>query len=277
MRPMLGYIERGTPIHRLTGAAKLIFFLGWSVSAMITYDTRVLAAMFVVGLIIFRTARIRWSDVSFVLLFILAFLLLNNVAIFAFAPEEGVRLYGTRHEWFHIAGRYSVTAEQVFYQANVTLKYFTVIPMALLFLLTTQPSEFAASLSRIGVSYRIAYAVSIAMRYIPDVQQDFQNISFAQQARGMDLSRKEKLGKRVKNFVSILLPLVFSSLERIETISAALELRGFGHKPRRSWYNARPFAAGDYAAVLFVALVAVASVWVTFHDGSRFYNIFASA
>ena len=97
--------------------------------------------------------------------------------------------------------------------------------MALLFMVATNPSEFAASLNKIGVSYKIAYSVSIALRYIPDVQRDYQDISFAQQARGIDMSKKEKIGKRIKNSASILMPLIFSSLERIETISSAMELK----------------------------------------------------
>ena len=92
------------------------------------------------------------------------------------------------------------------------------------FILTTDPSEFAASLNKIGVSYKVAYTVSIALRYIPDVQRDCKDISFAQQARGIDLSSKEKLSKRIKNSAAILMPLIFSSLERIDKISLAMEL-----------------------------------------------------
>ena len=55
------------------------------------------------------------------------------------------------------------------------MKYLAVIPVALLFILATNPSEFAASLNRIGISYNIGYAVAIALRYIPDVQDDFSN------------------------------------------------------------------------------------------------------
>ncbi|WP_126429088.1 energy-coupling factor transporter transmembrane component T family protein [Brevibacillus marinus] len=271
---MLTYTKIDSPIHRLTGVTKLIFFVLWSVTAMITYDTRSLLAMLIISLFIFKHSRIQWRDVSFVLYLILFFLLLNHVAIFAFSPLEGVKIYGTRHDLIHLAGPYTVTAEQLFYQLNITLKYLTVIPMALLFILTTDPSEFASSLNRVGVSYKIAYAVAIAMRYIPDLLRDYQNISFAAQARGIDMSKKAKIRERVKNAFAVLMPLIFSSLERIETISAAMELRGFGYKNKRTWYSARPFAKGDYLAITLVILVMVGSTVLTFYDGTRFYNIF---
>ncbi|MCL6459418.1 MAG: energy-coupling factor transporter transmembrane protein EcfT [Gorillibacterium sp.] len=271
---MLTYKALDSPIHRLNGATKLVFFIGWNITAMITYDTRSLLAMFMLSLVFLKVSRVRFRDYAFVLYLILFFFLLNHLGIFAFSPLEGVKIYGTRHDLWAIAGNYTVTAEQLFYQFNITLKYFAVIPMAIMFILTTDPSEFAASLNRIGVNYKIAYSVAIAMRYIPDVQRDYQNISFSAQARGMDISRKEKLFKRLKNIVAILTPLILTSVDRIETVSAAMELRGFGQKRKRTWYNARPFTKQDYLAIALIVVIMVVSMGLTISNGSRFYNIF---
>ncbi len=215
---MLSYIRKDSPIHKLTGATKLICFLLWVIASMITYDTRVLLGLFIIGIVTFKISKIEFKEISFVLYFILFFLLLNTLMIFIFSPSEGVQIYGTRHDIIHLIGPYTLTQEQLFYELNVILKYFATIPMALLFILTTDPSEFAASLNKIGINYKAAYTVSIALRYIPDVQRDYKDISFAQQARGIDLSKNEKLIKRIKNSSAILMPLIFSSLERIDKI-----------------------------------------------------------
>lgn len=271
---MLAYIERDSFIHRLAGATKLLIFIMWSTIAMLTYDTRVLLFLFVTSLIVFKISKIKLREVAFVLLFILAFLLLNNVAIYLFSPQEGVKIYGTSHVLFEIVGRYNVTLEQLFYQGNITLKYFAVIPAALLFIVTTHPSEFAASLNKIGVNYKIAYSVSLALRYIPDIQRDFRTIAQAQQARGIDLSRNEKMSKRIKNAGAIVFPLILSSLDRIETISNAMELRAFGKKKKRTWYSGEPFKRADYVTIIVGTIMLILSLFITFHDGSRFYNPF---
>lgn len=274
MSVMLEYSELDSPIHKLTGATKLIVLIFWVLASMITYDTRILVFMMVASIIIFMMSKVKLKEISFILYFILVFLLINNIAIFIFSPYEGVSIYGTRTELFKIAGPYTVTLEQLFYQFNVTIKYFSIIPMALLFMVATNPSEFAASLNRIGVSYRIAYSVAIALRYIPDIQRDYYDISFAQQARGLDMSKKEKLIKRLKNSTSILMPLIFSSLDKIETVSCAMELRAFGNKKKRTWYSGRPFLKNDYIAIGLGVLLFVISVWVTIKNGGRFYNPF---
>ena len=271
---MLSYIKKDSPIHKLTGATKFICFLLWTIAAMITYDTRVLIGLFIAGIIVFKISKIKFEDVSFILYFILFFLLLNALLIFVFSPYQGVEIYGSRTDLFHLIGPYTVTKEQLFYELNVILKYFATIPMALLFILTTDPSEFAASLNKIGVSYKVAYTVSIALRYIPDVQRDYKDISFAQQARGIDLSSKEKLSKRIKNSAAILMPLIFSSLERIDKISLAMELRAFGNNKKRTWYNSRKFGKIDYIFIVILLIIVAISIAMVKVNGSRFYNPF---
>lgn len=271
---MLSYIKKDSPIHKLTGATKLICFLLWTITAMITYDTRVLVGLFIIGIIVFKLSKIEFKEISFVLYFILFFLFLNTLLIFLFAPYQGVDIYGTRHDLVHLIGPYTLTKEQLFYELNVILKYFATIPMALLFILTTDPSEFAASLNKLGVSYKAAYTVSIALRYIPDVQRDYKDIAFAQQARGIDLSKNEKLIKRIKNSAAILMPLIFSSLERIDKISLAMELRAFGNNKKRTWFNIRRFEKQDYLSIIILILLLVVAVAMVKINGSRFYNPF---
>lgn len=271
---MLGYIEKRSPVHRLTGTTKFIGFLLWTTATMFTYDTRVLLVLGFASIGLFLVSRIRFREVRFVLVFTALFVLINALAVYLFEPEQGVAIYGTRHVLWEGIGRFTLTAEQLFYLFNLILKYSVIVPVAVLFLVTTHPTEFASSLNRIGVPYKVAFAVSLALRYIPDVQQDFRTIADAQEARGVAVTHGPLL-KRVKHSLNILLPLLFTSLERIETVSNAMDLRGFGAERKRTWYNQRPMTRADYVAIGFVLSLTIFSFIVTFHDGSRFYNPFS--
>ena len=88
------------------------------------------------------------------------------------------------------------------------------------------------------------------------------------------MSGKDKLFTRLKNSVAILLPLILSSLNRIETVSNAMELRGFGKKKKRTWYAKRPMKRNDWLTIGFVLAILVIDLVVTFWDGSRYYNPF---
>ena len=271
---LFNYIDRPSPIHRLTGASKLLAVVLWSLAAMTTFYTPLLIAMTVAAFILFRVAKLRISDISFMLAAMAVFVGLNAILTFLFSPEHGVELYGNRTVLFRIAGPYVVTAEQLFYHFNVILKNACTIPIVLLFVCTTNPSEFAASLNRVGVSYKVSYAVALALRYIPDIQREYRDISLAQQARGVEMSAKASLVNRLKAAGSILIPLILSSMERIETISNAMELRGFGKNRKRTWYMARKFSGLDIACVLICILVMLLSFALTAVNGSRYYNPF---
>lgn len=273
-RLMLIYREGNSVIHRLSGAVKFLVFLLWSILAMAGYDTPIMLTMSGMGIVLFIVARIRLRDVSFIFKMLALFMFFNLLAIYLFAPEQGVAIYGARHLIWEGVGRYTFTQEQLFYEFNVLLKYTMIVPSAILLIVTTDPSEFASSLNKIGVPYSVAYAVSLSLRYIPDVQKDFENISHAQQARGVELSRKVSLLRRVKGASRILLPLVFSSLERIDVISRAMELRGFGKHKSRTWYSERPFTRADALTLVVAVALFVFGIWLTFRDGNRFYNPF---
>ena len=104
MSTMLQYSEIDSPIHRLSGASKLIALILWAVASMITYDTRVLIGMFIFSIIIFKLSKVKFKQISFILYFILIFLLINNIAIFIFSPLQGVEIYGSQTNLFTIAG-----------------------------------------------------------------------------------------------------------------------------------------------------------------------------
>ena len=270
----LGYHEDNTLLHRLNATAKMLFLLLATVATMTTYDTRFLLLVALSSPLLFKLGNIKWHQISFVMKFIFFFSVLNLITSYIFEPEFGVRLYGTRHVLVEGWGRYTVTQEELFYLANLALKYFCTIPLAIAFLLTTNPSSFASSLSKIGVSYKISYAVALALRYIPDVQEDFFNISQAQQARGLEMSKKGKLTQRLKGMAQIVLPLIFSSLDRIETISTAMELRRFGQKKKRTWYVEEPFQVKDYCLIALGILLCGTTLALIYLNGGRFYNPF---
>lgn len=272
---LFDYIDRDNYIYNLSGLTKLVAFICLTFSVMFSYDIRYILFVLILSFVFFRLSEIQFKQIRLMVVYVGIFLLFNFLLTFLFSPQYGVEIYGTTHEIFRFNSRYIVTLEQLLYQVTKILKYASGIPLGMIFLLTTNPSEFAASLNRIGVSYKAAYALALTLRYFPDMIRDYQDISLAQQSRGLDLSRKEKAKTRVKNMMNIFVPLIFTTLDRIELISNAMELRGFGKHKKRTWYAGRPLRRGDYLAMLFSLAVLAGSIAVSvFVNGSRFYNPF---
>ena len=78
MITLFNYVDRPSPIHRLTGATKLVCLVLYSVGAMITFDTRMIACLAVLSFALLRLSKVRFSDVSFLLKLTIFFMLFNN-------------------------------------------------------------------------------------------------------------------------------------------------------------------------------------------------------
>jgi energy-coupling factor transport system permease protein len=130
-------------------------------------------------------------------------------------------------------------------------------------------------LNKIGLSYRISYAVALTLRYIPSVQQEFVMISHAQQARGFDMSSNVPLRQRIKGVFGILMPLVFSSLSKIDEVSRSMDLRRFGKEKKRSWYYEQKFKKQDWWFLLGIVILVMIEILLIKVTGSRFWYPFS--
>ena len=264
-KKIIGYHAGSGFVHSLSGASKLLFFILVSVAAMISYDTRLLLVIAILSLSLFRLSGIRLRDVSFVLVFAGVFAILNILMVYQ-------DIYGSSTVLLNGFGIYNVSLQELFYLFNLCLKYLCTIPLAVIFLMTTHPSQFASSLNQIGIPYKIAYSVSLTLRYIPDLQEEFYLIKMSQEARGLELSSKAKLSQRIKGNLQIIIPLIFSSLERIETIATAMELRRFGKNKKRTWYSYQAFTKLDILVITLSLAFLLISLGLFFVNHGRFYN-----
>jgi energy-coupling factor transport system permease protein len=63
-------------------------------------------------------------------------------------------------------------------------------------------------------------------------------------------------------------------MERIDVVSNAMELRGFGKQKKRTWYSRKPLKVADYLTIVFIVAFCVAAMVITFADGNRYFNPF---
>lgn len=272
---LFSYNQLDTFVHKMSGVSKVICFLLLTSTVMFSYDIRFIALVFFLSLGLFKVAKIPFKQVRLMFYYVSFFLIMNFILTFIFAPQYGVELYGSKTVLFSFGGPYIVTVEQLFYQITKLLKYLSAVPLGVIFFLTTNPSELASSLNKIKVNYKFCTSLSLTLRYFPDVARDYNSISLAQQARGIDLSKKEKLIKRFRNISAILTPLILSTLDQIELVSNAMELRGYGKHKKRTWYSYRPLTRKDYFAIGVCLFILMASLYVTFFiNHSIYFNPF---
>ena len=254
------YIDSDTLFHRMDGAAKLIVLAVWTVVVFLFQDIRIFVPLFLIGIMMLLSAKLPWKRIRLLVWLMIVFNIFNSLFTLAITPAYGSEVSGSTTVILDL-GYNVLTLETVVYVLTLSMKYMSLMPITVLFIYTTHPTRLASSLNRVGVPYKVAYAFSIAFRYIPDMQAEFRNISNAMQARGLGFGKGEgTLSQRLKHFVSIAIPLVQSSLHRIETISNAMDLRGFGKHSKRTWYSATVWHREDYIVIVTSLIVLIAAI-----------------
>lgn len=107
----------------------------------------------------------------------------------------------------------------------LVLRLIIVVALASVVSATTSSLEFIDAIEKIlsplakfKINYKnLTLGVWMALRFIPIIQQNFQEIRMAQQARGLH-----------KNTFAILIPLLIKTLKTADAIGEAIEIRGLG-------------------------------------------------
>lgn len=87
--------------------------------------------------------------------------------------------------------------------------------------------------------------IVIAIRFIPTILEELDRILLAQKARGYDMTALS-LPKRIFAYIPILIPLLFTLIQRAEQLSYAIEARAYGKGKGRSSYKQLKFHILDY-------------------------------
>ncbi|MGL4652092.1 energy-coupling factor transporter transmembrane component T family protein [Cetobacterium sp.] len=268
------YLDKDSAIHSIDGSIKFLLLLVWTASVFLFNDFRVFLTFFVVGMTLLSIAKISFKSIKPLFQFIVIFTILNSIFLIVITPEYGSTLTGTSKALLTIKG-ITLSLETIWFALTLSMKYLAVFPIMMLFIFTTHPSKFASSLNKIGVSYKVAYAINIALRYIPDVRDEFKNIMHAQEARGVAFRKEDaNILTRLRNYNTILFPLVLSSLNRVEVISNAMDLRGFGNKSKRTWYSSQKYGIIDFISIVLMIGLLILSIYLKIYVLKGFWYPF---
>ena len=106
--------------------------------------------------------------------------------------------------------------------------------------------------------HELAMMMSIALRFIPTLIEETDRIMAAQKARGAELD-SGKLMARVKNMISIMIPLFVSAFRRADELASAMECRCYNGGEGRTRLRQLKAAPRDFAAltvtVIFLGVI----------------------
>src|SRR5215203_2183073 len=220
MDPSL-YLDRDTWVHHLDPRTKIFLLLGMFVLPFVflspLYEAAVLVLVLLFGYLakVLENLRRIW--------FILVTIALLTVILWSIFGSGQTPLF------------LFVEQEALLYGISIALRIDITIIAGMIFLSTTRNEEVAIGLVRLGIPYRFAFAVSTALRLVPTIVATGLTISQAQRSRGLDLD-SGNIFERIRKHLPLLVPVFVTTVRSTNVFSMALESKGFGALPGRTFY-----------------------------------------
>jgi energy-coupling factor transport system permease protein len=267
------YVPGNSVFHRMKAMTKLIFVVAFFIVTMVFFKTTSLLILLLTMVALWRISKLPMKFLKLLMILVIStgvtFLLIQG---FLYDPPHGYYtviftvplpkiLLGNKNIW-------DLTLEGVLFGVAMTIKMMAVIFVFPLAIITTSITDFVAGLTRLKIPYKFSFTLAIALRMVPQVNSSFEIIQDAQKVRGIDI---EKMGlvKRLRTYVSLLVPLVLSLLRGSDTMDIALESRGFGYTQKPTSIDDSSLRRIDYIALVVIALLVVWSVYAAFFTPYR--------
>jgi len=269
------YLGRGSWLAsrdpRVLIVAVVLFVFG----AIQVWDVRLMAVLFVVAVIYYRSAGIPFRAVRYNWLYVLifvGFIVTTNTIITG--GELRQTTSGDLHVFFYLPlfGT-PVSAESLSYAVTQLLRFLSMAAMGFPLAFAVAPGDIGPAFARLRVPEKFAYAIDLTFRFLPSLADDVRTTIDAQRIRGYEY---EKVGRgpigRVRRVVPILVPVTINAIVGAEDTIDAMDLRAFG-TGRRTWLRRLAFDRDDRLLLLGLIGLTIVVTTLAFNGASRLYTL----
>jgi energy-coupling factor transport system permease protein len=155
-----------------------------------------------------------------------------------------------------------ITDRGVLFSLLFVLRLFAAAMPLTLMLSVTQMSDLSNVLVRyLGIPFKYTFALTTAIRFIPLFSAEMAGIMEAQVSRGVEFDTRNFF-KKIRLLLPLCVPLLISSVRKIEGAAISTELRGFNLRTRSSGYKQYRFGHWDMVMFLVCALAIGVTIWL---------------
>jgi energy-coupling factor transport system permease protein len=259
------YKERDTVIQRLDPRARVIFTLCMLLATVLLWDLRLLLVLFAIAVGQLLLARLAWREIRRFGL-VVGFFIVFLTVLTLLTGRGGAGVYAVEHPIWQgrlLGLTVTISPERLAFALAQLVRLTTQVMLPLVLLFTLHPACYGVTFRRLGLSDNIAFALDLAVRFVPSLAGDFSTTLDAQRARGYELERAGGLLKAIRNMAPLVVPITIGSILKGEDVVDAMNLHAFGSGPR-TWsqelhYHARELDVISLSVAFLGAAVAIAA------------------
>jgi len=246
----LSYIERNSIMHRLYPLTKLVWVFVVAIGLFLYQEPRsggiMLGVVMVMALVVSKVP-LRTLIGSSKLIFGLGIILM----FFHFFADPGNPVYRF--------GPLAITDSGLREGPIFFFRLSVVVLASFVLIWTTDTRDLMVSLTKAGIPYRYAFAVFLALRFLPLVQREVDAVKSAHAIRGQ--AARSGLVHRFKLWQRYMFTVLVNGLRKAEMTATALECRGFGAYPDRTYVKPVEFKASSLMLIVVFVLLQAALIY----------------
>jgi energy-coupling factor transport system permease protein len=251
-------IEKDTWIHRLDPRVKLISILVLATLLLFFTDPVYLGGWTIFFLILWVSARVDARPLIGLLyggaIMVLVYVMYGTFVVY---PDDVLALARIK---VHLG---PFLATDIGFLNGLILGYrllLLLMPVVLI-MATTEPTQMAKALMKLGVPISISFTVLATLRFLPLVFEVSSHVMEAQRVRGLVYT---SWLDRIKNLRYLLIPLFINTLRSSRTLGLAVESKGFGARRWNAYYRDFQMTNSDWFALFALILISVSALYIRF-------------
>lgn len=253
MKGFLEYVEGASVLHRMDPVAKLACAFLLCIACFCTSNLIFLCLVLMGGIVLAVSCGMARQVVGLAKAVCMFSLVLAIVQILT--TSGGVVLVAL--PWGCIG-----TAGLVAAFTTVVRLLAAAIPLFLTLYVTRMTDLANALVKNAKLPYKYAFTFTSTIRFIPTFLSDMSAIMEAQTARGVQFDQGGIVGK-IRLAAPLCVPLLVSSVRKVNSAAIAAEVRGFNLRGAASGYREYPMAFRDGVAIAACVLLLVSSLFLS--------------
>ncbi len=269
--------ERQGIIGRLDPRVKIISLLCISVYAVILENAAPLIILFSVSWILAGIERVEWAKLR-LLLFLVVLTVWGTMfsqSIFYFEEPRTVLINLVNTDTPLIGkwiGDISIYREGFRYGAIQSLRFASMMTFGFLFCWSTDTGKMLSGMLQLKVPYVLAFMTVTAIRFIPDIMDEFATVILAMRMRGARVLSLNP-ARLLKNWLKLIRPVFINCYRRSNILSLSIQSRAFQPSAARSTAESRQLGKGEKVLLSVVLLSTTVFVLLKILYGLYLWNI----
>jgi energy-coupling factor transport system permease protein len=179
-------------------------------------------------------------------------------------------------------GSPGITTYGMIFGLEQSARVLVTVSTSMLILVSTDVGDFTWAFERFGAPPQIGFALTAALRFLPELISRTTQVLRAVELRGYDLSRPrwyqvagwpDYVRRAGRCVVLITVPLLVGTLRGTATMAMVADARGFGTRRKRGSLRVHELTRVDIGGYIILVLLVVAAVILNhLHIGARYYG-----